>query len=418
MDTAVWILAGIFALNAVIVGAVAVYEVVDRVRADRQIATLERLWRSPSAFVARAGDRRGFGRRLAGVTLATAVVAAGVLQANEGTRRVFTSALSVAVPIYGHELGQHPRTAVVRSEPHTPTMWGASRRTHLDERTTQPPATEGPGVAISDDPTVPATVAAVGRSASEIEVIWLDVDGALGYSVERSDDGATDWKELTTTEPEVTNYVDGGLRSGTTYFYRIAAQTSDGAAPHSDVVAATTEIAPPAATVVVANATSPTAITLTWSDVTDEDGYRVERSPDGETDWIPVGMTPTDLTAFTDQGVEAETTYFYRVFATNLGGDSPASAVVSAQTPPDAAGGTDGTGDGGSPSPTDGASADVAAAAAPDGGAAAAPDAAAPDTVVEASPVALDAAAADAAVDAAAAPDAVDAAATPAAPAA
>jgi hypothetical protein len=404
VDTAVWILAGIFALNAVIVGAVAVYEVVDRVRADRQIATLERLWRSPSAFVARAGERRGFGRRLSGLTLATAVLAAGILQANEGTRQVFTSALSVAVPIYAHDLQQHPRPRAVPSEHPTPALWGASRRTHLDERTAQPPVTEGPGVANSDDPTVPATVAAVGRSASEIEVIWLDVDGALGYSVERSDDGATDWKELTTTEAEVTNYVDGGLRSGTTYFYRIAAQTADGAEAHSDVVAATTDIAPPGATSAVANATSATSITLSWSDVIEEEGYRVERSPDGESGWIPVGMTSIDVTAFTDQGVEAETTYFYRVFATNLGGDSLPSPVVSAQTPPAATGGTDGAdGGGGAPSPTDGAAADVAAPAAPGA-------AAAPDTVVEA--------AGAGSVDATAAPDAADAAATPDPPAA
>ena len=382
MDTAVWILAGIFALNALIVGAVAVYEVVDRVRADRQIATLEKLWRSSAVFVARAGDRRGFGRRLAGVTLATTVVAAGVLQANEGTRRVFTSALSVAVPVYPHELEQHPAPQVIRSETRTGPTAGPDRRTHLtDVLATQPAASPGPGVATSNDPTVPATVAAVPRSASTIEVLWEDVNGALGYSVERSDDGANDWNELTTTHAEVTNYVDGGLRSGTTYFYRISAHTAEGAAPPSDVVQATTVIAAPEATFVVANATSSTTIALSWNDVVDEDGYRVERSADGETGWIPVGMTPTDVTAFTDQGVTAETAYFYRVFATNTGGDSPPSAVVTAQTPPDAVGGTEDAGDGGMPSPDDHGAAVDTAAAAPDAPASPdAPDAtAAPD---------------------------------------
>jgi Fibronectin type III domain len=384
VDTAVWILAGIFALNALIVGGVAVYEVVDRVRADRQIATLEKLWRSPAAFATRAVERRGFGRRLAGATLATAVVAAGVLQANEGTRRVFTSALRVAVPVYPHDLEQRPAPQVIRSEPRTASAAGPDRRTHLAEgQATQPPATQGPGVATSDDPTVPATVAAVPRSPSSIEVLWQEVNGALGYSVERSDDGATDWNELTTTEAEVTRYVDGGLRSGTTYFYRISAETVDGTSPPSDIVAATTVIAPPEATFVVANATSPTTITLTWNDVLDEDGYRVERSLDGETGWIPVGMTPTDVIAFTDVGVSAETTYFYRVFATNLGGDSPPSAVVTAQTPPEATGGAEDGDGGGAPSPTDGTAAAPAAPAAPDAAAAPAPDApdaaAAPD---------------------------------------
>jgi hypothetical protein len=410
VDTAVWVLAGIFALNALIVGGVAVYEVVDRFRADRQIATLEKLWRTPAAFATRVAERRGLGRRLAGATLATAVVAAGVLQANEGTRRVFTSALSVAAPIYPREVEQHPAAQVTRSEPRAVPTSGPGRRTHVAEsEVTQPSASQGPGVATSNDPTVPATVAAVSRSASSIEVLWEDVNGALGYSVERSDNGASDWNELAATEPEVTNYLDGGLRSGTTYFYRITAETADGTAPPSEVVAATTDLAPPEATFLVANATSPTSITLSWNDVLDEDGYRVERSPDGETDWIPVGMTTTDVTAFTDLGVGPETTYFYRVFATNLGGDSLPSAVATAQTPPDAVGGNEGTGDDeGTPSGTDGGAAGVASADAPAAPAAtAAPDAPAATAAPDAPSAPETATAADApAADAPTAPDA------------
>jgi len=48
-----------------------------------------------------------------------------------------------------------------------------------------------------------------------------------------------------------------------------------------------------------------------------------------------IGTTGTDVTAYTDSALLPETTYLYRVVATNAGGDSPPSAVVSVTTLPE-----------------------------------------------------------------------------------
>ena len=344
METAVWILAGIFALNALIVGAVAIHEVVDRVRADREIAALEQLWRTPSAFATASAVRQGLGRRLAGVTLATAVIASGILQANDGTRRVFTSALGVVMPVFSDDPPHHHGPALDEASGRT-TPRGVVDRTHLtqDLASLAGIAAQSPtGLATSIDPTVPATVAAVPASSTRIAVAWDQVIDAIGYEVERSGDGESRWRSVATTEPAVTSYLDSGLAASTTYFYRVSAQLDEGTAPPSVVVSATTTPGPPVATTVTVVATSPTSIDLTWVDVADEAGYRIERSFDGITDWVAIATTGQDVTAITDAGLVAATTYFYRVIATNADGDSPPSEVVTATTAPNDAGGTDG----------------------------------------------------------------------------
>lgn len=82
-----------------------------------------------------------------------------------------------------------------------------------------------------------------------------------------------------------------------------------------------------------ATVVSDTEIDLAWSDnSTDETGFSVERSLDGETGWTEVGTPAANAEAFSDTSLTAETEYFYRVFAVNAAGSSPASAVVSATT--------------------------------------------------------------------------------------
>jgi hypothetical protein len=91
-----------------------------------------------------------------------------------------------------------------------------------------------------DTPTAPVLISATG-SAMSIELEWSDVDGELGYRIERSPDGASGWTELGTTGLGVTSYTNTGLAPATTYYYRVVALTSDGESPPSSVQSATTD---------------------------------------------------------------------------------------------------------------------------------------------------------------------------------
>jgi large repetitive protein len=77
---------------------------------------------------------------------------------------------------------------------------------------------------------------------------------------------------------------------------------------------------------------STSRIDVAWQDVAGETGYKVQRSADGTTGWAEVGTTGADETTFSDTGLAAATSYYYRVLATNSAGDSTPSAVVNATT--------------------------------------------------------------------------------------
>jgi Fibronectin type III domain len=94
-------------------------------------------------------------------------------------------------------------------------------------------------------------------------------------------------------------------------------------------------VGPSTPTAVTAAPSSSTQIDVAWADVSGEMGYRLERSPDGVVGWATVTTTGSDATFYHDAGLASSTTYFYRVFATDLTGDSAPSGVVSATTSPD-----------------------------------------------------------------------------------
>jgi lysophospholipase L1-like esterase len=89
---------------------------------------------------------------------------------------------------------------------------------------------------------------------------------------------------------------------------------------------------PPTPTGVSASAVSASRIDVSWSDVAGETGYRLERSADGSTGWTTIATPNQDVTSYSDTGLSTGTTYYYRVIASNAGGDSAPSAVVSATT--------------------------------------------------------------------------------------
>ena len=92
---------------------------------------------------------------------------------------------------------------------------------------------------------------------------------------------------------------------------------------------------PPAApSGLAATSLSSSQIRLDWTDNSaDEDGFRVERSLNGVS-FTQIASPAADVTTYTDVGLSASTTYYYRVRAYNAGGNSAYTATVSAETAP------------------------------------------------------------------------------------
>lgn len=94
----------------------------------------------------------------------------------------------------------------------------------------------------------------------------------------------------------------------------------------------TTPIEP---TSVIASKLSESGIRVTWTDNSDnEDGFRVERSlPDQASGFTEITATGPDVVLIDDNGLNAETTYYYRVSAFNAAGNSNSNGA-SATTDP------------------------------------------------------------------------------------
>jgi len=90
---------------------------------------------------------------------------------------------------------------------------------------------------------------------------------------------------------------------------------------------------PLASSNVSAKTESSSRITLSWSSVSEADGYNVYRSVNKDSDYRKIGKTTS--TAYTDTKLLSGTDYHYKVFAYNSGGESSQASYTSATTIPD-----------------------------------------------------------------------------------
>jgi len=185
---------------------------------------------------------------------------------------------------------------------------------------------------VSVKPSSPANLAASVFSATQINLTWDDVTGETGYRIERSTNGTT-WTLLGTAEADAPGYSSTALAAATRYYYRVAATSDAGDSPATAPVSATTLCAAPALALAVQ---SSSRIALTWTNVSGETGYRVERSDDGET-WAQVATTAANIVTWAATTLSPGTPYCFRVKAVNASGTSDpgtasATTVLTAPT--------------------------------------------------------------------------------------
>jgi hypothetical protein len=200
-------------------------------------------------------------------------------------------------------------------------------------------------------PSAPAGLTATATSSSAIGLSWGAVMAPTnctlsGYNVYASTTsgftpGSTN---LVATGVTGTTYTNTGLTASTTYYYKVEAIDADGSSASSAQQSAETQAArcsavPSAPTGLTATATSSSAISVSWSAVTPPasctiSGYSVYGSTtNGFTpasgNLLASGLTGT---TYSNTGLTASTTYYYKVEATDADGASAASTQQSAET--------------------------------------------------------------------------------------
>ena len=182
-------------------------------------------------------------------------------------------------------------------------------------------------------PSAPSGLTATAISGSQINLSWSDVANETGFKIERKTGAGGTYAQIATTGANVTTYSDTGLTAGTTYFYRVRATNASGDSSYSNETSATTVVSPPnAPSGLTATATSSTQINLSWTDVANETGFKIERKTGVGGTYSQIATVGAGIVSYSNTGLTANTNYYYRVRATNAGGDSPYSNEANATT--------------------------------------------------------------------------------------
>ena len=165
----------------------------------------------------------------------------------------------------------------------------------------------------------PSGLVATAVSPSAIDLEWNDNGTSeTEFRIERRT-GTGSFARIATTPADETAYSDTGLNPDTEYFYRVQACEGAACSGFSAEASAKTPalLAPDAPSSLVAEATDGVAeIDLSWTDNSDdEEEFRIQRRAPGEVQFAGLATVGPRVVAYTDDSVEPDGTYVYRVTA-------------------------------------------------------------------------------------------------------
>ena len=195
---------------------------------------------------------------------------------------------------------------------------------------------------VNEPPDRPSTPTVSAASASSLTVRWsapANTGPAItGYDYRYKKTSENSWIEVTGgSASALLTAVIASLDGGTSYDVQVRATNPEGTGRWSPTTSATTgTVAPEAVDDLAATATSASAINLAWTAPGDGGSaitrYRLERKTGGGS-FSPVSSSiAADATSHTDSGLNAGTTYTYRIRAVNAVGNGGWSSEASATT--------------------------------------------------------------------------------------
>jgi hypothetical protein len=197
-------------------------------------------------------------------------------------------------------------------------------------------------------PAAPTNLVSTVASSVQINLTWADnATNETAQYLERCQGvGCTNFTQIASLATGVTSYSNTALTAATAYSYRIRSHGVAGNSAYSNIATATTSAAvvtPPAATTVPAApsslssvAISRSKVVLSWLDnATNEKNYLIERCKGLTcTNFSKIATVGANVKTYSNAGLSANTSYRYRVRASNAVGKSACSNVLSVTTLP------------------------------------------------------------------------------------
>ncbi len=186
-------------------------------------------------------------------------------------------------------------------------------------------------------PTTPTALAITSQSLTVVWLGWVDTSSTeQSFRIERSING-TDYTVLATTLLNTTLFADYTAYAGSTYYYRIASVNAAGMSAYGSSTPNTPTQVPIAPSGMIATLTSSSTpyIALTWSDnASDELGFHLERAFNSTTSFALFSTPGINTANWPDFTAASSTgTWYYRIRAFNLKGDSLYSNIASIFVP-------------------------------------------------------------------------------------
>lgn len=173
----------------------------------------------------------------------------------------------------------------------------------------------GSVIAFAADVATPAGLTIVSVGDANIVIKWNGVDGAAGYSVERTTNPNGDWKEIKKNTSS-TEYSDTDVDGGTAYYYRVRAFKKSGflnlGKTYSDYSNTVSAIVDPAQVKgLYAVSIGATSLTLGWDASKGAQGYQVFMFDPAINDFKKIATTSKNT--YTVRKLTERTTYRFKV---------------------------------------------------------------------------------------------------------
>ena len=159
---------------------------------------------------------------------------------------------------------------------------------------------------------------------------WNAVAGATGYEVLRSTSSKGAYVNIATNVTETT-FTDTGVISGKTYYYKVRPLDVSGETTLYGAESAYQSATPVWPSIKFTSSASVThkTVTLRWNAVAGATGYEVLRSTSSKGAYASIAANVTETT-FTDTGVAAGKTYYYKVRPLDASGETTLYGTESA----------------------------------------------------------------------------------------
>ncbi|RUT78903.1 fibronectin type III domain-containing protein [Ancylomarina longa] len=183
--------------------------------------------------------------------------------------------------------------------------------------------------ALTDDnlPAVPSGLTTTNVTQTSFTISWNAVGSATSYDLQVREQGGS-WQTVNTT---AITYDYSIASAETTYEFRVRANNDAGSSGYSAISSVSTQAAPTAPNTpsnLIASNITYNSFTISWDAVSNANDYDLDLRPVGGS-WTTVNLTSN---TYNYTGLNAETTYEFKVRANNTVGSSSYSATASATT--------------------------------------------------------------------------------------